>query len=283
MRTTKKITVMLTILAFVMSFATTVFAEGYIDWEKGVIRATGMAAGKRDEKNPGLKRAQARRAARMDAQRNLAEAVMGVQVTATSSMQDLALEHDQVKTAVAAIINNIREAGEPKFNDDGTCEITLEMALFGSRSSVAEAAFLPFKTSEKKPFPQPSTMKNSQNEKTKVAGATTEKNTGLIVDCRGLNLQPVMSPVIKNDSGDPIYGFENLDYDKVIEYGMASYVRSTNDEAASRAGDNPIVVKAVKVENFKANPVITVSDADSVLIANQGDHFLDDCAVVFIR
>ena len=33
--------------------------------------------------------------------------------------------------------------------------------------------------------------------------------TGLIVDCRGLELQPVMSPVIRNSNGTRIYGHKN--------------------------------------------------------------------------
>ena len=81
MKVLKKFTVMLTVMAFVMSvMAVTVFAEANIDWEKGVIRATGMAAGKKGETRKSLLRAQARRAARMDAERNLAEQVHGVQV-----------------------------------------------------------------------------------------------------------------------------------------------------------------------------------------------------------
>ena len=65
---------------------------------------------------------------------------------------------------------------------------------------------------------------------------------------------------------------------------MASYVSSVNDRAVTkRAGNNPIVVKAVDVENHNVNPVVAVSDADAILIANQRDHFLDNCAVVFVR
>ena len=291
MKATKKFTVMLTVLSFVMSImaATAFAAESSIDWEKGVVRAVGMAAGKAGEKRVNLAKAQARRAARMDAERNLAEQIRGVQVTAESSMKDLELDYDYVKTAVDALIKNMQEVGEPKFYDDGVCEIVLEVPLWGSTSSVAEVAFMPFKNEPKVDFPQPSvtvTTTTSTTTNTVVAAATFNNShyTGLIVDCSGLGLKPVMSPVIKNDSGQAIYGHQNLDYDKVIAYGMASYVRNASDmSAASRAGNNPIVVKALSVENHNAYPIVTISDADSILIANQGDHFLDDCAVVFVR
>ena len=104
--------------------------------------------------------------------------------------------------------------------------------------------------------------------------------TGIIVDCSGLNLQPVMSPVIKNEEGETIYGNKNLDYDKVIEFGMATY--SNGEENLDRAGDNPIVVKAVEVSNFNSNPVLKVEDSNRVLIENQSSKFLDNLNVVFV-
>ena len=257
-----------------------------VNWEKGVIRAKGFAAGKSTTKIKSLQMAQAKRAALMDAQRNLAAAVEGVQVSSESTIRDLELESDIVKTKIDAIIKGMQEVSE-KYNDDGTCEVILEMPLFGSSQSVAAAAFLPSKDQPKIPFPQPSTTVNANITVTQngvVGGASSSKYTGLVVDCSGLNLNPVMSPVIKNDGGQSIYGHRNLDYDKVIELGMASYAESSSDSVSqSRAGNNPLVVKAVKVEGHNANPVVSVVDADKILIANQSDQFLDNCAVVFVK
>ena len=292
MKFRKKLAAFLTGTVFALTaLASTVFAspdQGEIDWEKGVVRATGLGAGKSTEKRVGLARAQALRAARMDAERNLAEQIEGVQVTADSSIRDLELEYDIVKTHVEAIIKNMRVVGEPKFYEDGTCEVTLEMPLFGSSNSVAEAAFIPFKNEMKEPFPQPSNTGVTMTETTALSAGTVvasavsgPKHTGLIVNCTGLGLKPVMSPVIKNNSGQPIYGYKNLNYDRVIAYGMADYTRNVNDQ--TRAGNNPLVVMAVAVENHDAYPVITISDADAVLIANQVDGFLDKTAVVFVR
>ena len=104
--------------------------------------------------------------------------------------------------------------------------------------------------------------------------------TGLIVDCRGLELQPVMSPVIRNSNGTKIYGHKNLDIDKVISMGMADYVDNTTN--AARAGDKPLVVKAVSLENFNSNPVVAISDSNRILIENYASKFLKDLKVVFL-
>ena len=259
-------------------------ANNTIDWEKGVVRATGLAAGNAKTKNKGLQRAQAKRAARMDAERNLAEAVEGVQVDSESTMKDLMLESDIVRTRVSATIKGMSEINS-RYYEDGTCEITLEMPMFGAKNSVAKATFAPYENEPKVPFPQPTNTSIKIDVNTSVGGAVGGKYTGLVVDCSGMGLESVMSPVIKNDNNQPIYGYKNLDIDKVIEYGMASYAESANDSTSrARAGNNPLVVKAVNVDGIiKGNPVVSVADSDKILIANQSDEFLDDCKVVFVK
>ena len=101
------------------------------------------------------------------------------------------------------------------------------------------------------------------------------------MDCRGLGLKPVMSPVIKNANGEPIYGYKNLDSATVIANGMASY--TTDLSKASRAGSNPLVVKAVGLDNHNGNPILSIADANRVLIENGASGFLDRTNVVFVR
>ena len=105
--------------------------------------------------------------------------------------------------------------------------------------------------------------------------------TGIIIDCRGLDLHSVMSPVIKNENNETIYGDKNLDYDKIVELGMAAY--SDGETNLERAGKNPIVVKAVALDNFNSNPVLSVADSNRVLLENKSTKFLDNLNVVFLQ
>lgn len=104
--------------------------------------------------------------------------------------------------------------------------------------------------------------------------------TGLVVDCRGMGLEPVMSPVIKNSNGTKIYGHKNLDIDRVIREGMADYVDDTSNIA--RAGEKPLVVKAQSLDNFNSNPVVAIPDSNRILIENHATKFLKDLKVVFL-
>ncbi|MBR2215575.1 MAG: LPP20 family lipoprotein [Selenomonadaceae bacterium] len=108
--------------------------------------------------------------------------------------------------------------------------------------------------------------------------------TGLVIDCSGLNLEPCMSPVIRNDQGEAIYGVKNLDYDLVVVKGMASYLKSLEAVADSaRAGANPLVVKCLSLERNNIDPVISLEDANRALVENEQSHFLADLNVVFVR
>ncbi|MBQ7705869.1 MAG: hypothetical protein IJT73_10695 [Selenomonadaceae bacterium] len=104
--------------------------------------------------------------------------------------------------------------------------------------------------------------------------------TGVIIDCRGLGLQRAMSPVIKNENGEIIYGDKDLDFDKITEIGMASYANNMNE--TERAGDHPLILQATKLNNFNSNPVLSNADSNRLLIANEISGFLKDCKVVFL-
>ena len=104
--------------------------------------------------------------------------------------------------------------------------------------------------------------------------------TGVIIDCTGLGLRPAMSPVIKAENGRPIYGYKNLDSNKVVANGMAAYARSESD--ATRAGKNPLRLRAIAVDGG-ANPVLSSEDARRLLLENGASGFLDATNVVFIR
>ena len=249
------------------------------DFAKGVVRVTGEGVGKSDyKKNPGKYRLTAAKAARMDAQAKLVEYI-SVQVETNASMTDYEIDTYQVKTSAQGVIRNAVEVGSAQYFDDGTCKVVMEMKLYGGKGSVAEIAYLPFKDEPKVAFPQPVNMAII-NQPTVV----NNNYTGLVIDCSGMNINCVMSPVIKNADGQAIYGHKNLDYDKIIVTGMASYADDAYDQISrSRAGNNPLVVKATSLADLNANPVVSVADADKILAANQHDKFLDNCAVVFVK
>lgn len=218
-------------------------------------------------------RIMARRAAQADAYRQLAEVVQGVQVDANTTVEMAMVQSDTVNLKVSALIRGAKIVAE-NVTTDGAYEVTMELPMFGASGGLAEAVLE--RPAYVEPFPAPQTQRIETTVNINISGGYT----GLVVDCRGFHVQPVMSPVIKNARGEKIYGHKNLDYDKVIEYGMASYADSMSQ--AARAGSNPLVVKAVSVEDFNSNPVVSMQDAEIILSENQISKFLENTAVVFL-
>lgn len=235
-------------------------------------------------------RLMARRAAISDAQRNLAEQIAGVQVDSETTVQNLQISSDIIKTHVSALLKGAKVISESY--EDGACHVVMALPLYGVSNSLASAV-LPHTTHRESfpttilPEPDEPQYTPTQPETTTIPTTSTITNrqsgtyTGIIVDCTGLGLRPAMSPVIKTTAGEKIYGYKNLDSKKVIKNGMAGYASSFSGNV-SRAGSNPLIVRAVGVDHY-FNPVVNVADAKIILEENGYTHFLDNCAVVFIK
>ena len=261
-------------------------ADAAPNWNTNTIQVTGMGVS-----NPNMARTpahasmMARRAAVADAYRQLAEVVNGVQVDAETTVEQMMLTSDIVKTRISAVIKGAVIVSEGELSGGGY-SVTMELPLFGGNGGLAETVIERPTYVEPIPMPEPSyrpptdyippTIPDYQPPK-----YSSGKYTGLVVDCRGLGrLNPVMSPVIKNDRGEKIYGHKNLDYDRIIREGMATYARDMYE--AGRAGSNPLIVRAIDLEDHNANPVLSMADAEMVLYENKASHFLENIAVVFL-
>lgn len=218
----------------------------------------------------------AKRAAVVDAYRQLAEIVHGVNVDAETTVEQMMVSSDIVRTTVEAKIKGARIVDE-NITSDGIYEVTVEMPLFGTGGIADVVIERPQSVIS---FPEPEYIPEPITPPTYTPPAPSGKYTGVIIDCRGFRVNPVMSPVIKNSRGKKLYGHENLDYDYIIEHGMVSYADSMSQ--AGRAGSNPLIIKAERMDDFNANPVISVQDGNFMLSENRGAKFLDKTAVVFL-
>ena len=249
-----------------------------VDWTNGSGVLTGTGIGlPPNGANKVQAKVWARQAAIADAQRRLAEAANEVRVEGETTVQMNTLVNDTIRTSVSATLKGAQIVSE-NWNSEGYYEVTMQVPIFGV-GGLAQAVIQ--KPVEQIPFPTPQTQVPSQSDpSTTVTISVSGGYTGVIVDCRGLNLNPVMSPVIKDSSGVKLYGHQNLDYDLVIRDGMASYARDMSQ--AQRAGSNPLVIKAERLDDHNANPVLSVTDGNKLLLESNSTGFLSKTAVVFL-
>ena len=264
--------------------------KAVIDWTKGEesnVTAIGIGV-----PNPKVSAAQgavlARTAAIVDAQRNLLSVIKGAQIDADTLVEDMMVTSDVVKRKIGGVLVGavILEEGQ---NPDGSYIVKMGVPLYGSEKSVA-AAVMPevVKDIVTEPIPTVDVEETTLAPEV-VKEVKTVLYTGIVIDADGLGLQPTFSPVIYDTNGRVIYGIKNLDKEAAISKGVVGYANEVGKATyGSRAGDNPLVIKAVEVRGGmnsvnKVNVVVSVEDADKILLANEVSHMLDACAVVFVK
>jgi hypothetical protein len=77
----------------------------------------------------GLKKIQAKRAAEMDAYRKLAERLLGMEVTASSTVKDFVLESDEILGRVSALVKGARPVKIAYSLTDNSCEVTMQLKV----------------------------------------------------------------------------------------------------------------------------------------------------------
>ena len=257
--------------------------NGAMNYSNGFVVATGIGAISPLAQNPGMARATAVRAAKVDAMRNLLEAVMAITVSSETTVRGAAIENDVVKTSVEGMVRGARmrdidgdgrgSNSDIRYLSDTSIEIEMEVHMSGiSEVILPPAGYAPEPIAGGAPAPaSPSAPR---------PGTVT----GLIVDARGLGLRPAMSPKIVDQNGGVVYGPGNFTREFAVKFGVAGY--SKNLEQAQqdpRVVGNPMVVKGVGVQGAnKADLVLAAGDVSRVKGAESSGKFLSNCKVMIL-
>ena len=146
----KTIFLILTISMVIFSVST-VFARENVNWESATVTVMGMGIAPPTAVNQAQARMLARRAAVADGYRQLAESINGVNVDAESTVENMMVLNDVIKTKVSAVIKGAQVISE-KITSDGGYEVTMQVPMYGVTNSLAGAVF-PLPTI-RQPFPE---------------------------------------------------------------------------------------------------------------------------------
>jgi hypothetical protein len=303
--------------------------KGRINYDKGVVKATGYGVAPARASSPAQAKLMALGAARADALRTLAMTVSSIQVTATTKVKNYELQSDKVETKLSALLQSPRVVSEA-MQPDGTAVVVMELPMYGP-GSVASVIFpevLPSDTggaaagSDAIDFAAGNTVVTGVAAPSRGAGANSQGEfvgpaqpavrvsvpaprpipslrgpepgptplsdngpfTSLLVDCRGLSIEAIMSPKLLDTTGREVYGTIRVTAEYAIDTGIVGYPRSMAEALhTARAGAHPLIVKGLRAgDKHRFNPVISLEDADRVLAANNRDHFLEQTRVIFL-
>lgn len=296
--------------------------RGRINYSVGVVKATGYGAPPRPGRSssPAQARLMSLGAARADALRTLAMTVSSIQVTSETRVKNYVMEKDVVETRLSALLQAPRIVSE-SVQSDGTAVVVVELPMYGQNSVASVVLPEVFSSSPQAsvretytpganpqlvygsgadangkfkgpdqpavpviiPAPLPPAVLNGPEP-----GPTPLSDNGpftsVIVDCRGLGIDAIMSPKLLDTTGREVYGTVRVTPEYAIETGIVGYPRSMAEALRSaRAGSHPLIVKALRAgDKFRFNPVIALEDADRVLAANNRDKFLEQTRVIFL-
>ncbi|HYA14605.1 MAG TPA: hypothetical protein VEF33_09735 [Syntrophales bacterium] len=255
--------------------------KGKINWLEGYVEAKGIGAPPERYIGKPPARPMALRAARVDAYRNLLETTKGVRVDSSTLVKDYTVESDTINTQVEGLVKGAKVVNQ-EYLSDGTVEVTMRMPIPGDFTKIIIQRVIEKRPEVTPPSSPPPAVAPPEAPAAPAPAAVVY--TGMVVDARGLQARPAMSPKIIDESGKEVYGSMNVDRAYAVQQGMSGYARDlTAAQSNPRVTNNPVSVKGIKTEGpGKSDIVISNADAEKIRGASDNLTFLKKCRVMIV-
>lgn len=255
---------------------------GQVNYSQREITATGIGAVPANAPNVGAARANAIRAARVDALRNLVESVKAVRVNSATTVSNNMVNNDIIRTKVEAMVRGARQVGDVKYLSDSSVEVVMSVPMSGIMD-----VMLPTAANAAPTATDLSTFSFATGTATEPAAVTPAASgpiTGLIIDARGLGLKPSMSPQILSQDGTVLYGPGTYPREFAVNQGVVGYHKDPAAAALDgRVAGNPVTIKGVGTGgNLATDVIISTAHAQQVAGMDGFSAALGNCRVMFI-
>jgi hypothetical protein len=95
---------------------------------------------------------------------------------------------------------------------------------------------------------------------------TEAVHTGVVIDARGLAIQPALFPRIVDERGQTLYAAESVDREAAVQQGYVAYAKAFDQAPAqARIGAYPLVLRALRVAE-ESRVDLVLSDAEATRI-----------------
>ena len=246
------------------------------------ILVMGEGVGKKGSEK-GQKRLTATTAAKVVAQRRLAEMLEGVAIVSETTVKDSELVSDVIKTAVTGFVKGTQVVLEDWNEKDETALVIIKVGMSGPKSFAA--------LMYEKILSEPKIKKELEKpayipppDVPAPAPVAAGPYDGLIIDATGYSFRPALINRIFNPRGEVLYDPAKISQKILVEQGCGEYTNSVDKAKAAlgkRGVKNPLVIKA---SGTVSPSDLQVADATAVQIfsANQGSGFMADARVAFV-
>jgi len=109
-------------------------------------------------------------------------------------------------------------------------------------------------------------------------------HTGVVIDARGLAIQPALFPRIVDESGRPLYAPEVVDAEAAVQQGYVAYAKAFDQAPAqARIGERPLVLRALRVAgDTRVDLVLSHAEATRIRDYAATRRLLRQCRVLIV-
>lgn len=242
---------------------------------KLVVKGEGLP--KKDAATSGEKMLTAKRAATVVAQRNMAEVLNGVIVTGQTTVKDMALESDQIRSTVEGMIKGAQVVYDSY--DSLTAIAVVYLAIKVDGADGLNGQLLPQILPT---LPQPTAP--AYAPPAALPAEPAQPYDALILDIKEHPFKPALINRILAQNGEILYDPTKIAQNILVERGAGDYTNDVGKAKAilsERGSKNPLIVKAAGVVKF-TDVQVSGDDAAGIFSANQKANFLEGAKVVFV-
>ncbi|WP_291327857.1 hypothetical protein [Desulfovibrio sp. UCD-KL4C] len=256
-------------------------SDSSINWGNGLISASAEILPMQDTLDSMRTKAIAVRESGVKARKKLLDSILGLPLSSSETVAQAFNGDIKTATTLRGIVQNslLRTEDIP----DGKVKVTASLNIVGDLALAIIPPTLPF-LSGIAPTLSGGRSGDIEPDVTGESSVEPASFSGIVVDARGLNLIPMLLPVIYDGKGIGIYGPFKVSRDSVLKNGLVSYVfDSSLGSYRERVGNYPLIVKPVSTQGaVRGNLILSLDDSAKFRAALKRKSVVENCAVVIV-
>ena len=254
--------------------------SGLIDWTSGIVEARGVGSPRKYYYDkPADKGPKAIATATNKARHNLLETIVKIRINDDYRVIDIIENYPTIMAKLTEMVYDAPEMEKyRKYLSDGTIEVWAQISLRGGFLQL----ILPPEIRQIEPIKQVSPNKNPAS--VRKFPPSEQIFSGLIVDARGVQLTPALSPKILDKNLNEVFGPAFVSREFAVQHGMVSYTNQIREaQTDKRVFGNPLVVKAIRAVG-PGRCDLVISNAHAAKLKRASEHlvFLKECRVIIV-
>ena len=279
------ISVLLTFPAMALSFqgyVQPVGEGGTITWGNGEVSVVRSLEVPEGDENAKLTPLSVRRAA-SSARKQMLDMILAVRIDAKRTVSAFLSDDDDLAARVRGVVQNSPMERPALFEDGG--EVRVSEQFRGKLAELILPTTIQFQSGIPPKLSTSMEQSLSYNgEDPEQVGGDNSSYTGVIIDARGLQVTPALTPVIYGQDGVGAYGAFLVSRANAINKGVIAYA-NTADPAAlrERVGNKPLTIKALNAfGSWRTDLIITSPMAGLVRAIMRSPEAVQNCRVVIV-